>query len=88
MMDHNKNKEIIDWVWRKRLPFFFRSPIYAEYKVIGRGEDVLGRQILNFRGTPEDEGVNFREFFGRGRLGRGPGRGRQFSEISGASEDG
>ena len=33
MMDHNKNKEIIDWVWRKRLPFFFRSPIYAEYKV-------------------------------------------------------
>jgi len=48
MMDHNKNKEIIDWVWRKRLPFFFRSPIYAEYK--------LARALIEYD-LAEDGGV-------------------------------
>lgn len=27
------NNDIIDWIWEKRIPFFFRSAIYAEYKV-------------------------------------------------------
>ena len=28
-----KINDIIQWIWKTRLPFFFRSHIYAEYKV-------------------------------------------------------
>lgn len=28
----NRN-DIIDWIWHKRIPFFFKSQMYAEYKV-------------------------------------------------------
>ena len=33
-IDHSvNNNDIIDWIWEKRIPFFYRSAIYAEYKV-------------------------------------------------------
>ena len=34
------NNDIIDWIWEKRIPFFFRSPIYAEYKVCKNTREV------------------------------------------------
>ena len=27
------NKDVIEWIWSERLPFFFRSQLYGEYKV-------------------------------------------------------
>ena len=54
------------------------------------------REFLDEDGQDEDqdgdevsEDVNFRDFIGRGWPGRGPGRGRgrQFKEIPGTSED-
>ena len=48
MAKYGRNIEIIDWIWQKRLPFFFRSHIYAEYK--------LARALIEYD-LVEDGGV-------------------------------
>jgi hypothetical protein len=48
MAKYGRNVEIVDWIWQRRLPFFFRSHIYAEYK--------LARALIEYD-LVEDGGV-------------------------------